>query len=122
MTTGRPFPPGESGNPKGRPKKDRALTAMLEAAGARTVDAEDGRASLRKLAIQGVWEAVTEGRVRFRSGAEMPLYSKDYVELVKFLFTHIDGPAKTVVEQRGDPDAPLTIRVIYDDADDSSEG
>ena len=27
---GRPFAPGESGNPGGRPKKDRQLTAALE--------------------------------------------------------------------------------------------
>lgn len=111
MVAGR-FQPGQSGNPKGRPKKDRALTTLLEAAGTRMVATDDGRMQLRKIAIANIWDAVTRGRVRFLDGYEMPLHAKDYVELIKFLFTHIDGPAKP--EETAES-KEVTIRVIYDE-------
>ncbi len=46
---GRPFEKGVSGNPGGRPKKDRALTAALERVVSKTVLAEK------------VWEAALAG-------------------------------------------------------------
>lgn len=121
---GRPFVKGQTANPNGRPKKDRALTAMLEAAGARTVERANPdtgdveKVTLRKAAIAGVWQGLTEGQVTFLNGSKLPLYSKDYVELVKWLFTHIDGPPKQQVELSSDPNAPLKVLVEYADPDD----
>ena len=51
---GRPFPPNTSGNPGGRPKKDRQLTAALET----IVDRKKLGAALWKLALAGKLEAI----------------------------------------------------------------
>lgn len=115
-----PFTSGQSGNPKGRPKKDRALTAMLEAAGGRTVERvnpESGdmeKLTLRKAAISGVWQGLTEGQITFLNGSKLPLYSKDYVELVKWLFSHVDGPPKQQVEMSGPGGGPIETRATND--------
>lgn len=37
------YEPGQSGNPRGRPPKERALTAILQAELGKTVDLPDGR-------------------------------------------------------------------------------
>lgn len=54
---GRPFKPGQSGNPSGRPKKDRALTAALEA----ELDTKIGRKTKRQLVATKVLSLALDG-------------------------------------------------------------
>ncbi len=109
---------GASGNPKGRPGKDRALTALLQAAGGKRVRLPDGdeRVIRKQLAVENIWDLAAHGRCEF-DGRRETLYinGRDYVELIKWIWTQVDGPVPTKLEHSSDPDAPLTIRVEYDD-------
>jgi hypothetical protein len=85
--------PGQSGNPKGRPKKDRALTAILEAAGSKTVILGDGSHVTRKrLMADMLWRAVQEGEIVLPGGKKMIIAPNDWFDTVQFLYKHIDGP------------------------------
>jgi len=54
VVPGRPFKPGQSGNPSGRPKKDRELTAALE----QVVDKVALADKLNEMAIAGDMSAI----------------------------------------------------------------
>lgn len=98
---------GQSGNPKGRPPKNRALTAILEKAGAARVTRPGGKKVARKQLLASLlWEAATTGKVTFDMPPEstpdtseptpgvMLLPAKEWLGVVKFLYEHIDGPPK----------------------------
>lgn len=113
------FQPGQSGNPKGRPPKERALADLLAMAGGKRVMAPNGdRVQRQRIAVENIWDLLAFGRAQLL-GLERPfaVNGRDYVELVKFVFNHIDGPAPTKFEHSSDPDRPLSIRVEYDDGD-----
>ena len=95
------FQPGQSGNPKGRPPKDRALTALLEMAGAKSVILDNGeKVTPKRYVASLVWQALMTGNVALPDGKAIKLGGKDWVELVKFLYNHVDGPPKQNVDIR----------------------
>ena len=57
---GRPFKPGESGNPSGRPKADVCLTSLLRAALAERD--EDGKRTKARAVIDALVTEACEGR------------------------------------------------------------
>ena len=60
-----PFTKGQSGNPGGRPPKDRALTAILDDYGHKRRDTPVGRMAAGKRLAGLVWEGALTGRVDF---------------------------------------------------------
>lgn len=73
----------------------------------------------RKLMAEHLWAAVTEGEVKLPNGEVLTFSPKDWLETVKFLYQHIDGPAKPVQpegsEEKGAPKArPINYDEIAD--------
>lgn len=86
---------GESGNPKGRPPKRRALTEILLSKGSKTV-VVDGKHISRKIYVANeVWRLLVEGKVRFLDGRVLEVERvDDWVNAAKWLYMQIEGMPK----------------------------
>ena len=114
---------GQSGNPKGRPPKARALTDILERAGAKTVtitlpDGTEKKLSGRRFLAQAVWELVTTGRVTYATGKQATADPAAWLDTVKWLYAHIDGAPKQSVEMGGPDGGPIQFKRVEDLSDD----
>jgi hypothetical protein len=107
-----PWAKGQSGNPKGAPPKSRALTALLERAGSRTVEVDGKKVSGKRWLADALWQLTTTGTVTLPTGRVLVVEPKDWLETVKWLYVHIDGPAKQQTEHEG----AITVHVVYDDS------
>ncbi len=88
--------PGQSGNPSGRPPKHRALTQILEKAGNKTVavPGKKTRTARKRLIAELAWQLVAEGKATMPDGTELRLDPRDWINTVKWIYTHIDGAPK----------------------------
>ena len=104
---------GQSGNPSGRPPKNRALTEILTKAGSKTVADVDGKKrSSKRILGRMVWELLVDGKTILPNGSELILDPKDWVGLLKWVYQHIDGPAKA--ELAVESDGTLKIEYVND--------
>ena len=89
-----PWKPGQSGNPKGRPPKNRALTDLLAKAGSKTLEDVDGKKrNSKRILARLMWEFVINGSARFPDGTVVAAKdSDDWLAAAKFIYQHIDGP------------------------------
>jgi hypothetical protein len=111
-----PYKPGQSGNPNGRPKKDRALTDILARAGGVMVEIDGERLSGRRLMARQVWEGISTGTVTFPGGKKLALSPQDWKDFVKWVYTHIDGPPRTELDVTSGGDA-LKVVIEYAEHD-----
>ena len=89
------WPKGQSGNPKGRPKKNRALTEILERAGSKIVEYDGKRVSGKRLIARLLWQAATTGECKLPDGESLIVKDfSDWLGVVKFLYAQIDGLPK----------------------------
>ncbi len=93
-----PFQKGQSGNPNGRPPKSRALTEILERGGSKTVEIDGKHVSGKRLVSMYIWELATTGKVQFE-GRELRVSSvREWADIVKWIYSHIDGPPKGEID------------------------
>ena len=108
-----PFQPGRSGNPKGRPKKERVFANLLEQAGTKKVGAK----TRSQLLADMIWDALLTGQVVMGTGKTkhtMQLSPKDWRGIVDFYATHTDGP----ITGPGTEDEPMQhiVRIVTHDS------
>jgi hypothetical protein len=109
------FKQGQSGNNKGRPPKERALTAILERAGAKSVEVDGKAISGKQLVARMVWEGVATRSITFPDGDTMKLQPYHWLELVKWMYGHVDGPPKAEISV--DTNGKMIIEVVYVEVD-----
>lgn len=97
------FKPGQSGNPKGRPKRGRALTEILANAG--------GKGKSKQLAAL-LWQFVTEGKVKLGDKEYRAADLAEWLQAVKFIYQHIDGGAPQAVELSGPEGGDIPVAWI----------
>lgn len=113
-----PYQKGQSGNPNGRPPKSRALTEILKRAGGRMVEVNGEKVSGRRLMARLLWQAAESGEVTLPSGEKLVFGPRDWFEVVKFLYQHIDGPPPQTLDL-GDG----RLRVVLEwESDGDSDG
>ena len=100
MPKGRPFKPGQTGNPKGRPKKGESMTDILgELAGIKDVTLPSGEKVTRKRAlVERLWaKAIRDGDTT----------------AIKFIIERLDGKTPQVIQGPDDEDGnPIPVAVV----------
>ena len=99
-----PYRKGQSGNPGGRPKKDREFTQLLERRGAQTLEVDGKRVASKRVLADMVWDAVLTGIIKFPDGTELKLKPLYWVDLTKW-------------EVNATHSGEILVRVMYDDVD-----
>lgn len=93
------FQKGQSGNAKGRPPKNRALSTILEKAGNGKHKVGDREVAAKTLLADLLWEAAATGKVTFPDADEAAQIDiQDWIGIAKFLYAQIDGPPKAELD------------------------
>lgn len=103
-----------------RVSNDRTWTTLLNAAGSRVVTHPQFEHSMtrRKLIAEMVLHAITSGEVHFINGTTIQIGSKEWVDFVKWLYVHIDGPAPQKVQMSTPAGESLKIEDVTLDNDE----
>lgn len=90
----------ERRNVKGRPSKDRALTQILQRSLAVTEHVDgDKKLARKRILADLITQAVTTGKVTFpNGGGTLVATFDDWTALARWIFTHIDGPARQEID------------------------
>lgn len=101
------FQKGQSGNPKGRPPKSRALTEILKRAANQKYPSGDQMLAAKTLFASNIWQGLATGKITF-DDAVIPLEASDYIALARLVLTQIDGPPRQ--------DAEVNVKGVSDGA------
>lgn len=107
--------PGQSGNPKGRPKNARLLSDRLRAAASKTIEVDGKPIAGSIIAARIAWEAITKGKVKFPDDTEETILSFDqWLGLMKFVYGQTEGAPPTAIEHTGADGGDIVIRIHGD--------
>ncbi|MEM9954538.1 MAG: DUF5681 domain-containing protein [Chloroflexota bacterium] len=88
------FIKGQSGNPRGRPPKSRTLSAILANKAEELTFIEGNQVKRnQEIIAHHLWQFATTGEVRLSSGTLQAKDVSDWFNAVRWIYTHIDGPA-----------------------------
>jgi hypothetical protein len=106
-----PWIPGMLGNPRGRPPKKRAMAEII-----RTTSGEQNASgeTYQMALARALWSGISSGRIAFDSGKTFDLEFKDWIELLKWVLEHVDGPGKFAQEE----EEPRVIDIDFEMAPD----
>jgi hypothetical protein len=93
------------------------MTTILETTLSRRRRTQPGTLARKQLLAELMSEFVTTGRATMPDGRVLDAAPKDWIETVKWVYTHIDGPAKQEIEHSGG----FTIKVVYADSVDPTQ-
>jgi hypothetical protein len=70
----------------------------------------DGKSKKKSVILaEVVIDAILDGLVILPNGREVSLEPREWIDLTKFVFLHVDGPVKAQLELSTDKDRPLLI-------------
>lgn len=102
---------GQSGNPKGRPPKKRALSELLEKTGKRKIELPGlGKVAPNQLLATRIWTGLISGSITFPDGHTIMLDASQYLALARMVYNQVDGPPKAEVDVTTD-NKPIQITI-----------
>ena len=109
-------PGAPSVNPKGRPKKGRTWTSLLDKAGRRMLDLPDGsRLSAKRLIARYLIDLALAGETTLATGVGIKVAdTEDWFNVIKFIYGQIDGPPKAEVDVTSGGEA-FALHIVRDD-------
>jgi hypothetical protein len=122
ITNPNEWKPGQSGNPKGRPRKKHTLTEILQLSGEQVITVGDEVITAKEVLAKAVWQFVTTGEV-WLSGKRLEAVNvSEWANVVKWLYSHAEPTSLREAEEEPE----LIVRVIREDREplplDSSPG
>lgn len=112
ITNSSLWKPGQSGNPKGRPPKNRVLSELLRQKGKETVVIDGVEKSAQEIVTAAVWQLAKNGEV-WLAGRRLAVESvTEWAGIVKWLFNTIEPPTK---REGDDIRQQMVVQVVYED-------
>jgi len=101
---------GQSGNPRGRPRKKYALTHLLQERGSDLVIVDGQEMPAQEALAQALWQFAVTGEVRLAGKHLKAETVSEWASVVKWLYTYIEPP-----QVNGeDTEHEMVVRVIHD--------
>lgn len=108
---------GRTNNPNGRPPSGRALTEILKRTLGHRVELDGKKISGKRVLARMVVNLLLTGDATFPGGKKLEISGRDWVELTKWLYGHIDGSKQEITGADNSPLFPSSniVRVVIHD-------
>lgn len=111
--------PGQSGNPKGRPKK-RLITDILRELGEETIELDGGMGEKERMyyVAEQAWQLAMKGKTTLIGNKIIELQSKEWADFIEWLFNRIDGPPVQIRTTDGRQVGGVVFVIPHNDRDE----